>query len=823
MAADTALQIEERDSRVAEWLDDKLQTLADLDTLDALLQDVRTQQLLLREQLHDANRAFHDAKKASHDHRASLQAEAQRFSLTQRDIDRRVAIMTQSETSDDAVTKFEASMSKLRRLDIAEGYVRQLQEVDRLSQSCLSFLGMDDAAALQAYHRMHDLASSLPALQDAAEGAAPHLVDYVLDATKQLHSRIESGFSSQFEDVLRAIQWPMPGQTLPAEHEATFKECVGKLLAFQKPDLEASLTGSPDAARSEPPMVLLPLQVMVRPLELAFRYHYDTDRPTNRLERPEQFLSHVTEKLLVEFADFMLDNVQPILSEALHDSDVSLNPAYGDATSALITALLPMVRNKVFSILPRVAKKPQLLSHLIHELMAFDQTLRDEWNYDDGCNGNDGWRGLTYEVLSTEDWFNVWLNVEKDFAIARYEKIVEAPDSKDLDFDALPRGVTTPTKAAIRVNDLLEATTDNYRTLSSFSHKLRFLIDIQLSIFDRYHAQLLDHLNAYQIRNTRIGRTSKEEQIALQGIQGLETLCKIYGSAEYLEKAMRDWSDDVFFLDMWTELQARADGSASKQHAAATVAQDMTLAQVAGVTSQSLGTEDGALNGAMFDETAAAYQRLRVRCENILVELVQNQVRRALEPYTRINPWATLSEAQKQPLPSTAELDPLLTVVKDNFTFLSKALGKLPLRKVVRAAAHAVDDVLFDRVLLVRSFSAAGAAQLAADISAVHHAFEAFVDASVPELALRHVTEGAALVGLPIKSGKGEADVSQGEDDGFEDDDTVDRRLGLWEVEKKLLEASGDVAKLCLAELGIEKLAVHEARKVIVRRVELSS
>jgi hypothetical protein len=38
MAVASPVRIEERDARVAEWLDDKLQTLADLESLDALLQ-----------------------------------------------------------------------------------------------------------------------------------------------------------------------------------------------------------------------------------------------------------------------------------------------------------------------------------------------------------------------------------------------------------------------------------------------------------------------------------------------------------------------------------------------------------------------------------------------------------------------------------------------------------------------------------------------------------------------------------------------------------------------------------------------------------------
>ena len=31
------------------------------------------------------------------------------------------------------------------------------------------------------------------------------------------------------------------------------------------------------------PLILLPLEVMVKPLELRFRYHFDGDRPTNKL------------------------------------------------------------------------------------------------------------------------------------------------------------------------------------------------------------------------------------------------------------------------------------------------------------------------------------------------------------------------------------------------------------------------------------------------------------------------------------------------------------------------------------------------------------
>ena len=39
----------------------------------------------------------------------------------------------------------------------------------------------------------------------------------------------------------------------------------------------------------EDPLVLLPLEVMVKPLRLRFSYHFDGDRATNRLDKVQTF------------------------------------------------------------------------------------------------------------------------------------------------------------------------------------------------------------------------------------------------------------------------------------------------------------------------------------------------------------------------------------------------------------------------------------------------------------------------------------------------------------------------------------------------------
>ena len=70
-------------------------------------------------------------------HSENLHKQVHKFNVEQSSIDRRLLILTQSETSDDAVYKFDVTMAKLRQLDIAKAYVDRLAEVDHLRRDSL--------------------------------------------------------------------------------------------------------------------------------------------------------------------------------------------------------------------------------------------------------------------------------------------------------------------------------------------------------------------------------------------------------------------------------------------------------------------------------------------------------------------------------------------------------------------------------------------------------------------------------------------------------------------------------------------------------------
>jgi RAD50-interacting protein 1 len=398
-------------------------------------------------------------------------------------------------------------------------------------------------------------------------------------------------------------------------------------------------------------------------------------------------------------------------------------------------------------------------------------------------------------------------------AFSRYEAIVKPEESREIDYESVDPGVTKPTKAAIRVNDLLESITDRYRPLQSFSQKLRFLIDIQITIFDNYHEALSYSLDAYIALNSSIARTvqgiSKEEQAKVEGLAGLERLCRVYGSAEYLEKRMRDWSDDVFFLELWDELQYRAR---NKTKTDSKFAGDMSVADVAGRTSSTVGSDID--NGALFDETAGAYHRLRVRAEGIMQENLAYDVRESLRPYGRITSWASISTETQNPasLSISSELDNTIQKLTSYLSFLSKALAEAPLRRISRQLALAVQSFIWDNVLLRNNFSTAGVAQFKRDVEGIWSVFDKYSGPGQGKLGMRKLADALTLVGLPIR----------GKEATGENQSNPGKQFGIWEVEKKIFK-NNESARDMLEEMGLENLTEIEARTVLEKRVELAS
>lgn len=135
-----------QDTRLEDYINDKLQTFADFETLDSLLANVQNQQDLLQKQLQDAQQELKVADGAYERRITDAKGAAQASEQRQADIDNRLKKVTRSDTSDDATRRFDSAMEQLRRQDMARGYLTMLDEVEELRYASwkLVFSDMSD-------------------------------------------------------------------------------------------------------------------------------------------------------------------------------------------------------------------------------------------------------------------------------------------------------------------------------------------------------------------------------------------------------------------------------------------------------------------------------------------------------------------------------------------------------------------------------------------------------------------------------------------------------------------------------------------------------
>ena len=290
------------DERVKDYIDDKIQNGSDFANIDSLLESVRAQHILLQRQvsikstsnssrrakytqLHDAKETLNRNLVAFEEHSTNLLQQGNSFQSRQADIDRRLLIVTRSETSDDAVRKFDSSIVILQKLDVAQGYMGLLTEVEYLSSDARQNFTASPQAALKPYLRLQDIANALRGAQPAAEDAAPHLIDHVDRIAWTLWRQMKDTFGGDFSKTLKKIRWPERNITMDEHLKQEWTNGVKRLLELQEPELKARDSQTAEPASQEQPLVLIPLEVMVKPLEIRFKYHFEGDKPTNKLDK----------------------------------------------------------------------------------------------------------------------------------------------------------------------------------------------------------------------------------------------------------------------------------------------------------------------------------------------------------------------------------------------------------------------------------------------------------------------------------------------------------------------------------------------------------
>lgn len=524
----------EPDIRLEDYLDDKLQSTTDFESLDSLLANVEVQRSQLQAQLNDATKELQDARRAAQDRQGGISQSVEEFQKLQESIDVRLKIVAESNAPEEAIRRLDQPMKQLQKVELAYQYVSLLQDVENLRLQARSHLPQSPKAALQPYSRLKKLSMRLKELQGIADGAATHLVSYVERITDHLWDEMKNTMSEEMDNILKKRNWPQGVEPI-AEMDAEWLQCFEKLVDLQLPEV----------LFSKHVVALLPFEALAKPFIQWFRFQFMGNSATSNPQSFGTFCIPQFLSLIDKWEGFFRDNVGYVLASRFQNTKVRGLSVYMDPACALITALLPVMREKINAMVQHGLKNPQSLSSLMVQLMDLDDEIRSRFNYDGG-DPDRGWAGLTSEVL--EKHFDDWFKAEKDFALERYHAIMNSSDARNIDYDYSSIGKMKPTYGAVRVTDLLKSVTSQYERVRRFSHKLRFLIDIQLHILDDYHDRFKDSLDAYYTINSTLGRTlhgvTKEQAAALEGTGAFESLCKVLGSSDHIITTLKDWSNE---------------------------------------------------------------------------------------------------------------------------------------------------------------------------------------------------------------------------------------------------------------------------------------
>lgn len=518
------------DTRIEDYLDDKLQSTTDLDSLDELVANVELQRNQLQTQLDDAVRQLDEARRTTGDRQAAILAQIEEFQQLQESIDTREAIAAASDAPDQAIARLQRPMEKLRAVELAQKYLMLVQDVEGLRSEARSHLPESPKAALEPYIKLKQLASSLKELQG---DEMLHLVDYVGHVTESLWSEMKKIMSEDFEAVLRKRGWPKvdPQSQMDDDWVASFEKLI---------DLQL-----PEVLHSPGPVSLLPLDAMSKIFASEFRFHFLSDKPTSDPNAIGTRCFPWFLMLAENWEDFLRDNLGHLLAAKFADTSVAENLLYVEPVCAFITSMLPVLREKVQDVAQKASKSPAFMSSFISQVMTFDENIRLRFSYDGGDPDN-GWRGLTTEIL--DEHFDTWFQAERTFAMERFNAILNSDDARSIDYEYAADRRMKPTYGAVRITDLLRSVTAQYNRLRKVRHKIQFLINIQIDISEEYDSRLRGSLEAYQSMTSTLGRTlhgaTKEQLAALEGTGGLESLCKVLGSSDHVLNTLKDWGNE---------------------------------------------------------------------------------------------------------------------------------------------------------------------------------------------------------------------------------------------------------------------------------------
>ncbi|KAF9243838.1 TIP-1 family-domain-containing protein [Melanogaster broomeanus] len=606
----------------------------------------------------------------------------------------------------------------LKELESVRSYVAVVERALVLSEAALSqmrkYSSPISAATTSEYGALHtfinDVTSACSAVEEIGNpNGSLHLISFLQNVRDKTWVDMKAVLFSTLISASENLKWPATVDYLAASKEdrTAFESAFSDLLRLQ--EIGQSLYSL--ARENEG---IYPLQALVQPVALRFKYHFDAERETNRLDKPEWYFTHIA-NVAHDHRPFMESIIQGLLSNSKFQH-VNAWPNY-------ITLLLPILERKLKRSVPLLLTHPALLAHTVYQSLVFDTSLREmgyEFPRDKRKAGepeqqDEEQEGISRVILDQKHWFNAWLEGEKkcmanfsnfpalQVADDRYHEIISASDAwvianddrHESAEDLTSRGsAPRATNSARRIKALVEQVTDRYSPLPSFRQRTRFLTHVQLPVLELYHSRISSSLDAFETLSSALVRAvpgalgvegaKTDSQKLTGGVKESQRLCKALLSARYIEDAMQNWGEEVFFLELWAEINTRAS-LRTRMESQPSLPEPNTRPH------DELATPEGTI----FEELITQYAKLSSRAEDMLVQQICGECEAALKPH-----FFALATTVEIAVPTT--LLPAVALLSSHLTFLRSVLAASTLTQLFRRIASRISEHVLQRQVLFR-------------------------------------------------------------------------------------------------------------------------
>ncbi|KAI0935935.1 hypothetical protein AcW1_000312 [Taiwanofungus camphoratus] len=635
-----------------------------------------------------------------------------------------VSSLSGSEGKPTLLEDLETLHRSLKELESVKGYVQVIEHALKLSESAVRQISNTSTlSSVSEYEALRKFVASVqtacaPA-EDVADQQRLHILSFLEAVQDKTWSEMKNALSSSLLSISERLHWPMPVDYVAASSEdrAAFESAFLNLLKLQA--IGAKLH-APSKGKNTEHEGLYSIQALVQPVSLRFKYHFEGTRQTNRLDKPEWYFTHIL-NVSYEHRPFMESIVRNLLSPTEYRGI--------NAWREFTVHLLPLLARKLKRTVPALLPHPPLLAHTIYEALSFDSSLKEEGfslagttaskyskGKDDPNAGkedkDDKWEGISEVVLGRKEWFEAWMEGERKFAMDQYVEIISASDAwiiaddeHDVDDMTVIDRDLKPTNSARRVKGLVEQVTDRYSPLPEFGHRTRFLIAVQLPILESYHARISSSLDAFETLSSTFmravpgalstadssGRTGDTKRLT-SGVEGVQRLCKALISAKYMGAALEAWGEDLFFLELWTEINHRASLRSRVEAEASLPDPKHSVTEVP--------------EGTIFEELVVQYGKLAERAEDMIVQCVCGEIEAGLRAHftsgssTQVTPNVNLSPKDNISLAPTL-LAPI-ALLSSHLSFLQTTLAPVIITSLYRRIGARLSSHILQRQILYR-------------------------------------------------------------------------------------------------------------------------